>query len=408
VTGIAFAAILLLLVGVFLDVTVAIILAIFTLLLEIVRATWARYGLQGVTYRRRLDRDRIAWGERIETTIEVWNRKPLPLAWLRADDEASPHVVVAERDLAVAEDRGLVLRNVWTLAPFERVTRRFHIGADRRGVFELGPVSLSVGDLFAREAAADEREHVDRFLVRPRTLPTGSLRRRDTWGGTERAHAGLSEDPSRFAGVRDYVPGDPLRRVHPRASARVGRPVVKVFEPSRAREVLLVVDVQAAEDDGWDAAGSDAVEALFVIVASLARSLAGERAAFGLAAAGYHGAERRFAEVPISEAPGQLERVLDLLARLSSHASAPFDQLLGRVLRTARAGTTIVVVTSRDPGPHVRHLRRLHEAGLRVMVVTVGARAAVHADHARRAGFEARTAQLDGPWATAEHVALSA
>ncbi len=32
-------------------------------------------------------------------TIEVWNRKRLPLAWLRADDDASSGVVVRERDL---------------------------------------------------------------------------------------------------------------------------------------------------------------------------------------------------------------------------------------------------------------------------------------------------------------------
>jgi uncharacterized protein (DUF58 family) len=407
-TGTAFLAILLLLAGTIVDVPVAIILAIVVLLLEVVRAVWARSGLERVAYSRHLERDRITWGEEIPTAIEVWNRKPLPLAWLRAEDEASPGVTVRERTLVIGGHGGRVLRNAWTLAPHERVTRHYHVSAERRGVYELGPVALSVGDLFAREAAAEERADIDRFLVRPRTVPMSALHRRDTWGGQDRARAGLTEDPSRFAGIRDYVPGDPIRRIHPRASARLGRPVVKRFEPSRDREVLLAVDVQTGSGPLWEpASDSDEVEALFVVAASLARSLALERAAFGIAAAGYHGAESRFAHLPVSEAPGQLERVFDLLARLSAHPSAPFERLLGMVLRVVRPGTTVVVLTARDPSSYLAWLRRIERAGCRVVVVACGPAGAADAGRARQAGLLARTARLDGPWRTAAHLAVT-
>ncbi len=406
-TGTAFLAILLLLAGTFLNVPVAVILAIVVLLLEIVRAVWTRYGLERVVYRRHLDRDRVTWGEEISTTIEVWNRKALPLAWLRAEDEASPGVTIRERALVIGGQGGRVLRNAWTLAPHERVTRHFHVGAERRGVYELGPVNLSVGDLFAREAIAEDRQTLDRFLVRPRTVPTTALTRRDTWGGQDRARAGLTEDPSRFAGIREYVPGDPIRRIHPRASARLGRPVVKRFEPSRDREVLLALDVQMTSGPAWETtADSDEVEGLFVVAASVARSLALEGAAFGLAAAGYHGAESRFAHLPVSEAPGQLERVFDLLARLSSHPAVPFERLLGMVVRVARPGTTVVVLTARDPSPYLAWLRRLERAGCRVVVLACGPAAPADAGRARQAGLVARTARLDGPWRTAAHVAV--
>lgn len=407
-TGTAFLATLLLLAGTFLGVPVAIVLSIVVLLIEIVRSVWARFGLERVAYRRELERDRITWGEEIATTIEVWNRKNLPLAWMRAEDEASAGVVVRERSLVIGGHGGRVLRNAWTLAPFERVRRTFHVTAERRGVYELGPVGLSVGDLFAREAATEDRAGVDRFLVRPRTVPTRALQRRDTWGGQDRARLGLTEDPSRFAGVREYAPGDPLRRIHPRASARLGRPIVKRFEPSRDREVLLALDVQTATGPAWETAwDADEVESLFVVAASLARSLALERAAFGLAAAGYHGAESRFAHLPVSEAPGQLERVFDLLARLSSHPSAPFDRLLGMVLRVVRPGTTVVVLTARDPSPYLAWLRRIERAGCRVVVVACGPDGLADAGRARQVGLVARSARLDGPWQTAANLAVS-
>jgi uncharacterized protein (DUF58 family) len=222
------------------------------------------------------------------------------------------------------------------------------------------------------------------------------------------SRAGLTEDPSRFAGIREYAPGDPLRRIHPRASARLGRPVVKRFEPSRDREVLLALDVQTTANAILETTrDDDVVESLFVVAASIARSLALERAAFGLAAAGYHGAESRFAHLPVSEAPGQLERVFDLLARLSSHPSAPFDRLLGMILRVVKPGTTIVVLTARDPTAYLTWLRRLERAGCRVVVVACGPAGQADAGRARQAGLVARTARLDGPWRTARELAVS-
>jgi uncharacterized protein (DUF58 family) len=406
-TGQVVAAILLILAGTALDVPIVMALGFFTLVLEMIREVWARYGLREVTYHRRLATDRTTWGDEIPLTIEVWNRKGLPLAWLRAEDEATDGVVVRERAL-VEGVQGGVLRNLWTLAPWERVTRYFHVGAERRGVFLLGPVTLAVGDLVARQAATEGRPATTKFLVRPRTVATPELERPERWGGVERVRAGLTEDPARFAGVRPYAPGDPIRRIHQRSSARLGRPVTKRFEPSRDREVLIALDVQTAHGPAWDLAFDDeTVEQLFVVAASVARSLAAEHAMFGIAAAGYSGTETRLAQIPVSAASGQAERVLDLLARLSSHASAPFERLLLFVQRVARPGTTVLVLTARDPSPFVAHLRRIERSGSRVVVLACGPKAADDAARARAFGFAARSARLDGPWRTAETLVVA-
>ena len=407
-TARAAAAIFLILAGTALNVPIVMVLGIVTFLLETIRQVWARYGLHDVTYRRHLATDRTTWGDEIPMSIEVWNRKGLPLAWLRADDEVTHGVVVRERAIVEGDQGSGVLRNVWTLAPWERVIRHFHVAADRRGVFALGPVSLSVGDLVAGRAAGEERPDSKTFLVRPRTVAAPGLERPERWGGLERVRTGLTEDPARFAGIRPYAPGDPLRRIHHRASARVGRPVTKRFEPSRDREVLIALDVQTDHGPAWEVAfDEEAVESLYVVAASLARSLAAEHAAFGIAAAGYSGAETRLAHIPISAAPGQAERVFDLLARLSTHPSAPFERLLVFVHRSARPGTTVIVLTARDPAPFAGHLRRIERAGSQVLVVACGKRAGEDAGSARAAGFTARSARLDGPWRTAGHLVVA-
>lgn len=404
----AVAAGILVLAGAFLDVPVALVLGTILLLIEVIHWVWARYGLEDVVYARRLATDRTSFGHDIPLEIEAWNRKGLPLAWLRADDETTSRVVVREASQVVDEAGSIALRNTWTLAPFERVVRRLHVGAELRGVYSLGPVRLSVGDLFARRAASTLLPDVQRFVVRPRTVPTGGLERPDRWGGESRARFGLTEDPARFAGIRPYAVGDPRRRIHHRTSARLGRPVTKRYEPSREREVLIALDIQLEHGALWDIGPDpDAVESLIVVAASITRALAEERATFGIVAAGYTGAEGRFAHLPVSAGHGQLERVLDLLARLSSHPSASFERLLDLVRRVARPGTTVLVVSARDQVPFARRLRGLRRAGLDVVVIACGRAGPADAVRARATGVSARSARLDGPWRTAARLAVS-
>jgi uncharacterized protein (DUF58 family) len=396
------AAVLLILVGAFGGVPVAMVVGLILAVVEVGHEIWSRRGIAGVDYVRHLDTDRIPWGDEIGLTIEVWNRTGLPLPWLRADDEQATGVRVVGRPPDEVGRLRPTIRNLWSLAPYEHVFRRIRLIADRRGVFALGPVRLAGGDLFARPATFEERHGIDRFIVRPRVVAAPGLARPDRWGEIDLARSGLSEDPSRFAGVRPWVPGDSLRRVHARASARLRRPMVKRFEPSRQREVLIALDVQTAQYAAWESAtDSETVEALYVVAGSLAVSLERDGAAVGMIAAGQTASMRRFSQVPVSDAPGQAGRILDMLARLSTLPSASFERLLATVRRTARAGTVVLVLTCRDPMAFRPSLRQLERVGCRVIVLASGPDAATNARRARGAGLSARTAVLDGPWATA-------
>jgi len=347
---------------------------------EGVRQVWVRYGMAGVEYRRSIPEPRVVVGDEMRLDIVVWNRKALPLAWLRVEDEASARVVVRERDLMDGAGRA-VLRNAWTLAPYERVTRHFHVVAERRGVYSLGPARLATGDLFAREAAL---------------------------GGERRARRGPIEDPTRYAGVRPYQPGDSIRRVHWRATARTGSPVSRRFEPGREREIVVVLDLMTVNGPlGVLEFDDDAVESLCVAAASIVRRLRADGAAVGLAAPGYAGGTRPFALVPPGSAGDQVGRCLDLLARLGSTSSVPVGWLVTTLLRQVRPGTSFVVLTARDPSVLVPVLRRVVVSGHPVQLVAMGTGAAPGSPVARGGGLDIRLGRLDGPWQTATTLVIA-
>lgn len=53
-----------------------------------------------------------------------------------------------------------------------------------------------------------------------------------------------------FEEVREYVPGDEVRRIDWKVSARMGRPFVKLFKEERERIVMLIIDMSASNRFG--------------------------------------------------------------------------------------------------------------------------------------------------------------
>jgi len=116
------------------------------------------------------------------------------------------------------------------------------VPAPRRGVVTVGPVLYRRTDpvgLFTRRvrwAAPVE------LLVRPETtelagLPVGQLRDLEGVPSDQISMSDLA-----FHALREYVPGDDLRHVHWRSSARAGQLLVRQYRDSRRTSTLLVVD----------------------------------------------------------------------------------------------------------------------------------------------------------------------
>jgi uncharacterized protein (DUF58 family) len=408
VSGQGLVGVLLVAVGSIVGNGLVVVLGVAAVLFDVVRIGWTGRALRRVSYRRRLGRTQLVAGDDVPLTIEVWNGKRLPLPWIRADDRVSANATVHERVLTPVEDFGLALANAWTLAPWERVARHFTLHAERRGVLELGPVRLEAGDLFARPADVRVDETTDRWLVRPRVVPVSVPETGHPWGLADRARRGLLEHPTSYAGVRDYRPGDALRRIHARTSARVGRPVVKRFDPARERDVLIVLDIQTIDGPAWQTAfEEDLAEELCVAAGSLAARLLADGASVGLAVAAHAASARPVALLAPSQAPGQLGRILDTLARLSPFPSASFERLATALARMVRPGATVVVLTARDAIALAPTLRRLERRGFRTSVLALGRRAQEARAAVRAVGVGWHGVELQGGWRRPERLVVT-
>src|SRR6266567_4995990 len=359
---------------------------------------WTRYGMRQVEYRRRLGATRAVVGDTVTLDVRIWNRKPLPLPWVSADDLVTDGLVIRERpdlDLDAEQIGRRHLDNAWSLAWFERVVRHYHIDAERRGSFEFGPVRVLVRDILGRDAAAVSLDLPARLTIAPRTLPVQQLGMAAAPLGDRRARQSLYHDPALFGGVRPFQPGDPLRHVHWRATARLGVPVSRRYEPAHGREVVIALDTQTIEGPYWEMAyNDDAFEDLCVAAASIARRLVLDGTACGLATASFTGTAQRIAWLAPSASVGQVTRVGELLARIGPISSGPYEELLTWLTRRLAPGCTILALTARDPRRRIGVLRRLVLSGFDVELVAMGDQGAIQAQAVRTAGIRARAANV--------------
>lgn len=115
----------------------------------------------------------------------------------------------------------------------------------RRGVFRLGDVRLRVVGplgLVARQARLSGAQEV---AVEPalsslrRTLALASSER---WRDAAARRSAVRGGRAEFESLREYVPGDDVRRVDWKAFARRGKPIVRDYEVERGQELVLLVD----------------------------------------------------------------------------------------------------------------------------------------------------------------------
>ncbi len=333
------------------------------LVIRLVADRWPRRVLDELVYERTVSPRSTVTGDPVQVSLSLWNRSRLPIAWAGSDDSLSAHL--ATRPAAVE------LSTAGPMRPFERVTRRVSVVPTRRGVHEIGPVRVRVAEHFGTQAPfVDVPDEPITILARPLMVPVMGASPQASPLAQVRARRSLYVDPALFAGVRPHQSGDPLRTVHWRASARERSLQAKRFEPALSRHQILVLDVQTVEGPYWMLNYDDELfEDLCVAALSMARANVVADAACGFAAAGFTRTTQRFAWLPPRADRAQIERIGDLLARLTTESSAPLAELLAWLPRRVARGTSIVILSGRNPLSNAGIARRLQASGFPVHFV---------------------------------------
>jgi uncharacterized protein (DUF58 family) len=269
----------------------------------------------------------------------------------------------------------------------------------QRGYFQFGPLLVETGDVFGLHRRYRLLTEPQFVLVLPKVLPLQgyNLASRRPIGEIRVAHR-LYEDPTRLAGVRLFQQGDPLNRIHWRATARTGQLHSRVYENSRVAGATLLLDFHEQSYHG--PAGPNSSELAIVAAAALANAVSlqgqqiglvtnGRDAADRIREEGWHGEflERTLARqqaatnventrmrpvvVPTRRSSDNFLYILETLARLEQTDGLYFPKLVSEASVKLPQDATVVAILSHVTPEMAQALRGLVLRGFLVTAIVV-------------------------------------
>jgi len=334
-------------------------------------ALWSRVSLAGVRCRRRVRERRLFPGESTALTLEIFNRKPLPLPWVKMDDEI-PVELARDLDPVPGNRPGYFLLSRWaSVLWYRKVAWKYQLHGEKRGYYPLGSLTVTSGDIFGFYPRWRRFPSADHVTVYPRIFPVGRLEVPSLHPmGEARSNRRIFQDPTRSIGLRDYRPQDSLKHIHWKASARRQELQVKVFEPTTTLKVSLFL-----AGDGYlpDAPRSEEEFELAVsTAASIARHLIDQGIPVGLISNGCQADSGQGIQIPPGGSRDQLMEILEALAKVTPRAKDSSEAFLQREIGSLPSGTTLILVASQIPESFSRLLRDLKERGTKSLLLRIG------------------------------------
>jgi uncharacterized protein (DUF58 family) len=212
------------------------VLGIGAALLVVVAYIWVRAHPPALTARRDLkERLQVGVDGRVDILVRGEGRHPATLA------------------VADSFDRGRRAARflLAPLGPGEEARAAYRFPTDRRGRYEVGPLRATLTDPFGLVATTRRVLAAEEVIVYPRVHDIVAP---PEIGGLDldRDHPFVRarvEPTGEFMTLRDYAPGDDLRHVHWKSTARRGNLMMRQNETRRRAPVLLVLDVRPGAHD---------------------------------------------------------------------------------------------------------------------------------------------------------------
>jgi uncharacterized repeat protein (TIGR01451 family) len=333
-------------------------------------------------------------GENVAVVVTLKNTGRWPVAWVLLEDLLPRDALMFDPPRLRIGGRRVQLA---MLRASGRKTMMYQLTPTRRGYYQLGPLVLETGDLFGLHRHYRVLTEPHFLLVMPKVLPLAGYEvasKRPI--GEVRMTYRLYEDPTRISGVRAYERGDPLNRVHWRATARTGALHSKVYEPSTVAGATLLLEFHSAAHERKHephrselaiTAAASIVNAVYLLNQQIGLVTNGRDAVDRIRLEGWASDHRSRAEalasasvreksdrlqpliVPTRRGPEQLLRILETLARVELTDGLPLPALIEEAASRIPRDATVIAILPPGSVESAIALGNLRRRGFAVTVL---------------------------------------
>ena len=357
----------------------------------------ARDWIGRITATRRVDATEAEVGDEVPVVVTVRNNGAVPVPWMLLEDMLPPSALRQKPPRITLDGKRF---RIGTLFGKSGMIVKYRIQCQMRGYYQIGPLLMESGDLFGLHRRHRVETDPVFLTVYPKIVPLlgYDISSRRPIGDIRLTHR-LYEDPTRIAGVRPYETGDPLNRIHWRATARTGTLHSKMYEPTTLAGATILLDFHI---DGYPKKGEPHRSELAVTAAaSLAHAVATLGQQVGIASNGRDAADRirkkekgalafesrgdarhvaevrdendrlKPLQVPTRRGGEQFQRIRELLARVELTDGMPFARFTLEIGPRIPRDATVIAILPDVPVETAVTLSNLQRQGFAVSVVLI-------------------------------------
>lgn len=278
---------------------------------------------------RRVNKTQLTAGQKLYVEVDVSIKGFLPLLWISVEDV-----------LPSPLQRYTTGNRYWGITALKRGIHFYYDIEDiPRGEHQFGEVRIHMGDFFG----FFQRVYKETIPLTVMVFPAyqnlrsfKSINEKNT--GMQYSLNRSAEDVTSVMGIRNYVSGDRLSRIHWKATARSGQLKTKEFEYHVTNDFLFFIDCEASKYVDK--------QHLYERSISLAATLI-KYAIQNHFTAGLSAFREEEVIIPMARSQEHLIRLFKELTRLQPDSTYPLSKLLLRQISFIPYGTTAMILTSR-------------------------------------------------------------
>lgn len=288
--------------------------------------------LTGMQALRHLAVHRLNAGQHLDVRVELKHTSPWPLFWLRVEQVLPPRWRFQSSGL---EQISVPL---WK----RKMSCAYTVRNLPRGVHILRETVIETGDLLGLVRVKKTFPHEDTVMVYPKVVPVRGWNGQSPDDDGERQSTNRrSEGSSNVIGVRDYMSGDRLNRIHWPVTARRGQLQSKEFELHVTSDFLFIPDNTEHSYPG-DSQAASKFDLAMSITASLIRHAYDNHRKFGMVVP-----TEPHVSIPTGLNAAVLGKCMESLAAMQPSSHRELLSFLHRVGMEADRGTVFVLVSPR-------------------------------------------------------------
>lgn len=326
--------------------TILLLIVIF-FILQLINYFTRKYAHTNLSYSRYLSRYACFPGDKFVLTVQMINKKLLPLPFVEIVEKI-PDDFEYEMPSKMEHTQGYSYHhNTMMFLPYQKITRRYTIMCSKRGRYYFDSIAVSVGDYLGLKTYSREYESPVEFLVYPPIIPLSSLiiDCRNPMGDVS-VKRWIIDDPSIIMGIREYTQNDSFNRIHWASSAKTGQLMVKNFDFTSDRKVVVLLNIETSKPF-WVKIDGNKIEAAVNIAAAISSELLNSGISAGMytngALGGFFSGEGNY--IPPSCGDVHLQAILKLLARITYSIQQPFEEALSGIIQSLRTDCRYIIIT---------------------------------------------------------------